>query len=205
MPPDSCTVVLDGMQKEHKGKQRGKSASLGRPDSHPHSAPAAWLFFNQSQAAIVESAAARIIPGDEADPGAREAGAVRYIDRALAGAYADHQGAYRRGTRDLDSYAKLQFGTGFIELTVAHQDRILQDMEQGKASGFTSPTPLEFFNLLHQHTIEGMFSDPVYGGNRDAVGWKLIGFPGAQYGYSAEEMKATADLSRKRIVTLEAL
>ena len=193
------------MQKKVKQKQRGKSEGSARSRTHSSSARGAWMFFNQHQAAVIGSAAARIIPGDEADPGASEAGVVVYIDRALAGAYADHQAAYRRGITALDSYAQLQFGRAFVELTAANQDQLLQDMEQEKVSGFTNPSALEFFNLLHQHTIEGMFSDPVYGGNRDAVGWKLIGFPGAQYGYSAEEMQASADLSSKRIVTLEDL
>ena len=53
-------------------------------------------------------------------------------------------------------------------------------LEQGKATGFTWPTPQAFFNTLRTHTMEGMFADPVYGGNKDFAGWRLVGFPGAQ-------------------------
>ena len=179
--------------------------SRGFAQTHKHSESGALMFFSPYQAAVVEAAAARIIPGNENDPGAREAGVVDYIDRALAGVYADHQGVYRRGISAMDSYAGRKFRKSFIELTEVQQDQVLQDMEEGKATEFTHPSALEFFNLLLQHTIEGMFSDPVYGGNRDAVGWKLIGFPGAQYAYNADEMQADADLSRKRIVTLKDL
>jgi gluconate 2-dehydrogenase gamma chain len=191
--------VLSGLIPFLVGKERG----FAQP--HKHSGSRALMFFSPYQAAVVETAAARIIPGDEQDPGAREAGVVQYIDRALAGAYADHQGVYRRGISAMDSYAERKFRKNFIELTEVQQDQILQDMEQGKAVGFTSPSALEFFTTLYQHTLEGMFSDPVYGGNKGAAGWKLIGFPGAQYAYSAEEMQANADLSRKQIVTLQDL
>ena len=181
----------------------GKGRSFAQIHKHPESG--ALIFFSPYQAAVVEAATARIIPGDENDPGAREAGVVQYIDRALAGAYAEHQGVYRHGIRAMDSYAERKFRKNFLELTEVQQDQVLQDMEQGKAAGFTHPSAREFFTLLHQHTIEGMFSDPVYGGNKGAAGWKLIGFPGAQYAYSAEEMRADADLSKKQIVTLKDL
>ena len=53
-------------------------------------------------------------------------------------------------------------------------------LEQGKATGFTWPTAQAFFNTLRTHTMEGMFADPIYGGNKDFAGWRLVGFPGAQ-------------------------
>ena len=74
-------------------------------------------------------------------------------------------------------------------------------MERGEVRGFGEGSE-NFFTMVWSHTVEGMFSDPAYGGNRNAVGWKLIGFPGAQYGYSGEEMRYGADLSGKRILTL---
>jgi gluconate 2-dehydrogenase gamma chain len=181
----------------------GKSRSFAQ--THEHSESGALIFFSPYQAAVVEAATARIIPGDANDPGAREAGVVHYIDGALAGAYAEHQGVYRHGISAMDSYAERKFRKNFLELTEVQQDQVLRDMEQGKAAGFTHPSALEFFTLLHQHTIEGMFSDPVYGGNKGAAGWKLIGFPGAQYAYSTEEMRADADLSKKQVVTLKDL
>jgi len=111
----------------------------------------------------------------------------------------------------MDDYAQQLYQTGFAKLAVAQQDRILTDMLAGTPNTFdgnsiqaatTQPmgsgtealqqmTPgapgigaQAFFNLLLAHTIAGFFADPVYGGNRDMVGWKLIGFPGAQMSYA---------------------
>jgi gluconate 2-dehydrogenase gamma chain len=195
--------MLSGLTPFLLGKEEGFAQPHKHSDKHPESR--ALVFFNPYQAAVVEAATARIIPGNEQDPGAREAEVVRYIDRALAGPYADHQGVYRRGISAMDGYAERKFRKNFIELTETQQDQLLQEMERGKAGGFTHPSAPEFFAVLYQHTLEGMFSDPIYGGNKGAVGWKLIGFPGAQYAYSAEEMRADADLSTKQIVTLQDL
>jgi gluconate 2-dehydrogenase gamma chain len=179
----------------------GRSEGIAQTYEPPQFA--ALVFFNPYQAVVIEAAVARIVPGDANDPGAREAGVVHYIDMALAGVYADCQTVYRRGINGIDNCAKKKFGRRFIDLSEIEQDAILKEMEQDKAVGFSYPSASVFFALLRQHTIEGMFSDPVYGGNRNAVGWKLLGFPGVQYGYTAEEMQADADLSKKRVLTLK--
>lgn len=57
---------------------------------------------------------------------------------------------------------------------------------------FTEPSATSFFEMLHEHTIQGMFCDPVYGGNRNMVGWKLINYPGAQRAYTEREMQTEA-------------
>jgi gluconate 2-dehydrogenase gamma chain len=161
------------------------------------------MFFFLDEADTVEALAARIVPGDEEDPGAREAGVVYYVDRALAGPYFGWQGAYREGVRTLNAYAKDRYGKKFFELSEADQDAVVGALERGEVPGFGESEGSEnFFTMVWGHTVEGMFSDPAYGGNRDAVGWRLIGFPGAQYGYSAEEMRYGADLSGKPIMTL---
>ena len=139
-------------------------------------------FFTEEQALLVAAAAARIFPSDDAGPGAREAGVVIYIDRQLAGPYGrdryrytqapfedgppelGYQGSatprqiYTQGLRDL---------AGFDRLTPAEQDAALRKIESSL-----------FFALLRTHTIEGMFCDPMHGGNADMVGWQMIGFPG---------------------------
>jgi gluconate 2-dehydrogenase gamma chain len=63
----------------------------------------------------------------------------------------------------------------------------------------------EFFAAVRQHTIEGTFCDPAYGGNRGAVGWRLLGFPGAQWGYSAEQMRLGFDATEIPVKTLKDL
>ena len=71
----------------------------------------------------------------------------------------------------------------FADLSSDQQDDLLKDVESGKLQlpGFDGKT---FFKMLLQNTKEGMFSDPIYGGNKDMVGWKMLGFPGARYDYT---------------------
>lgn len=164
-------------------------------------------FFFLDEADTVEALAARIMPGDAQDPGAREAGVLIYIDRALSGAYSEWQGAYREGIRALNVYTKQRYGKKFFELSEADQDTVVGALEKGEVPGFgasdeeTSGAEA-FFTTVWAHTVEGMFADPAYGGNREAAGWKLVGFPGAQHGYGADEMRYGADLSGKPIMTL---
>jgi gluconate 2-dehydrogenase gamma chain len=168
---------------------------------------------------------ARIIPTDH-EPGAREAGAIDFLDRYLSGidfvyAKADGTGfappegkraeAWRRrieivrrkyldGIDELNQRSRAEFGDDFVRLPSDQQDLILTmmerpvlDQEQAReeaeaVSGFTPPEPalqqiaaeidLDFFPLLLLHTRQGFLADPIYGGNRNRVGWEVIGFPG---------------------------
>jgi hypothetical protein len=95
---------------------------------------------------------------------------------------------YRKGLASVDQYAKKQFQKQFVDLSEDQQDQILEDMSNDKAEGFEDPSGKAFFTLLRNDTIDGMFSDPAYGGNRDMVGWKLIGYPGAQRAYTPTDM-----------------
>lgn len=99
------------------------------------------------------------------------------------------QEIYRRGLSYVDAYAQSQFQKDFVDLTADQQDQVLTDMEADKATGFDGPGAKAFFTQLRNDTIEGMFSDPMYGGNRDLVGWKLIGYPGAQRFYTPDDIK----------------
>jgi gluconate 2-dehydrogenase gamma chain len=99
------------------------------------------------------------------------------------------QEVYRRGLEYVDAYAQSLFQKNFIEVTPEQQDQILTDMADDKATTFEGPSGSGFFMQLRNHTIEGMFSDPMYGGNRDLVGWKLIGYPGAQRFYTPDDIK----------------
>jgi len=99
------------------------------------------------------------------------------------------QEVYRRGLDFVDAYAQSQFQKNFVDLDAEQQDSILTDMEADKATDFQGPSGKAFFTQLRNDTIEGMFSDPMYGGNRNLVGWKLIGYPGAQRTYTPDDMK----------------
>jgi len=160
-------------------------------------------FFNDDNAATVAAFAERLMPGAPGKPGAREAGVLNYIDLALAGAYADQQDFYRRGLAQLDAYCRKTHNQPFAKLTPAQQDEVIGALEQGKASEFTYPTGQAFFNTLRTHTMEGMFADPIYGGNKDFAGWRLVGFPGTQLYYTPADMASKQAFTRAPIIGLQ--
>jgi gluconate 2-dehydrogenase gamma chain len=161
-------------------------------------------FFNSDDAATVAAFAERLMPGAPGKPGARDAGVLNYIDLALAGAYSDLQDFYRRGLAALEAYCSTTYKQSFMRLTAARQDEVITAMVEEKATGFTWPTSRQFFNTLRTHTMEGMFADPVYGGNKDFAGWRLVGFPGAQPIFSQADMESSQEFTRLPIVGLQA-
>jgi len=160
-----------------------------------------FQFFTADEAAVVDAVTGRLIPGDAESPGARQARAVIYIDRVVAGYFSNLQTLYREGLETLDRLANALFGGGFAILPEERQDEILRICEDaGHPKG--SERLAQFFAVIHEHTLEGMFGDPVHGGNHGAVGWKLIGFPGAQWAYSPEQMAQGYDATTIPIATL---
>jgi gluconate 2-dehydrogenase gamma chain len=162
------------------------------PADAPQAAAAArreaYETLTAAESDVLEAATGRLIPSDEAGPGAREARAAHYIDRALAGPLAASRAAYAAGLAALDAYARRSKGAPFAQLPPAAQDAVLADVESNKATGFT-PTSSAFFNLMRAHTIEGTFSDPYYGGNANFVGWDLIGYPGVRVSVAPNEQQ----------------
>jgi gluconate 2-dehydrogenase gamma chain len=136
----------------------------------------------------LEAIVARLIPSDENGPGAAEAQAARYIDRALAGPLASSRAAYAAGLAAVNSYAQSSMGMVFAKLPAEDQDAVLSDMEKDLATGFTSGSSA-FFTTLRTHTIQGTFSDPYYGGNANFAGWDLIGYPGVRTGVTADQQR----------------
>ena len=171
-----------------------------RSDGQGHHA-----FFNQTDAATVAAFAERLMPGAPGKPGARETGVLTYIDLALAGAYADLQDVYRRGLAQLDEYCRTTYKEPFARLRAPQQDAAIRALEDGTAAGFTWPTAQDFFTTIRTHTMEGMFADPVYGGNKDFAGWRLVGFPGAQPVFTPADMQNRQAFTRAPIVGLQAL
>jgi len=172
---------------------------------HEHAAEGALrAFFNQDDAATIEAFAERLMPGAAGKPGARDANVINYIDLALAGAYSDQQDFYRRGLAALDQYCRTTYNKSFVELSPAQQDEVITALEAGKAAGFTYPSAAAFFNTMRTHTIEGMFADPVYGGNKDFAGWRLVGFPGAQPMFTTADMQSREAFTRSPMAGLQA-
>lgn len=165
-------------------------------------------FFTEQEAKVIVAASERIFPDNESGPGARRAGVVVYIDRQLAGPYGidkyrytqppfvesgpghgyqgqeNPQEVYRAGIQKL--------GADFAELDGAKQDARLKAMEK-----------THFFQLLRQHTIEGMFCDPMHGGNAGLIGWQMLGYPGPQMSYRAEVGKYNGVAYRTKPQSLE--
>ena len=135
---------------------------------------------------------ARIIPTDANGPGAREARAARYIDRALGGALASSRPLYSVGLAAVDQLSRSSRGQAFTALSPDAQDVVLSDVESGSVPGFADAAA--FFALVRAHTIQGTFCDPYYGGNAGFVGWDLIGYPGVRTFVAADEQRLGADV-----------
>jgi gluconate 2-dehydrogenase gamma chain len=144
-----------------------------------------------TEADTLEAIVARLIPSDENGPGATEARAAHYIDRALTGPLRSSRAAYADGLAAIDAYAQSRKGAAFARLSAPDQDAILTDMEKNVATGFV-PNAAAFFNLVRAHTIQGTFCDPYYGGNANFVGWDLIGFPGLRMAVGEDEQRMQA-------------
>ena len=164
-----------------------------------------YLFFNAEEVLFIEAACERLIPADESGPGALGAGVPNYLDKQLGGAWGAGERLYRSGpwqsgtpsqgyqlpftpaelfhvslraiNRDLAAH-----GTPFNGMPAEAQDAYLQSLESGAHDLDGVPSAV-FFDMLLQMSVEGFFSDPVYGGNRNMVAWRIIGFPGAYADY----------------------
>jgi len=128
--------------------------------------PYQFVALSAAEAAGLEAIAMRILPSD-ATPGAREAGVIHFIDKALSTYAAAHKGPVLVGLADLEQRTRSTWpdATSFAALTPARQDELLQRIEQS-----------EFFKEMRDATVVGMFANPSYGGNQNQVGWKLLGF-----------------------------
>lgn len=165
-----------------------------------------WQFFSAEEAREVEAMVERLIPADELSVSGKDAGCAVFIDRQLAGEYGTFdrlymQGPFEKGTpmqgdqsslvpreryrlgiAGLTAYCQGQFQKVFSALSNEERDKVLTDLENGviELNGIDAKL---FFQQVLGNTMEGFFADPVYGGNRDMVSWKMIGFPGARYDY----------------------
>lgn len=164
-------------------------------------------FFNADEAAAMDAIVSHLIPADDLSPGAKEAGVTFFMDQQLAGGWGsgDHfyrQGPFEPGTteqgyqlsftpaemfrlglRKLAETSQAAGGKGFAALAAADQDALLKRMQAGELDFAPLPSAI-FFQALLDATMEGFFSDPIYGGNSGMVGWTLVGFPGAYASYA---------------------
>ena len=168
--------------------------------------PGPWTYFNETEVALVGAIADRLIPADQFSVGAVQAGVVVFIDRQLSGPFgqaaSQYRGGpfvagtpeqgdqfretpaqrYRSGLIAFDRACKQQLGMSFVALAPAQRDHALEQLETGHMV-LQGSDGVALFNLILQNVREGFFADPMYGGNKDLAGWKMIGFPGARYDF----------------------
>jgi gluconate 2-dehydrogenase gamma chain len=129
----------------------------------------------------------RLIPRDENGPGAVDAGAQNYIDRQLAGYLRDEKDAFIAGLDAVDAYARRVHGAPLADLSAEKRDQVLTAIDTNRAEGL--PAGQAFFNRARRLTLEGMFGDPYYGGNKNFAGWDLIKYPGPRPATGPEHQK----------------
>lgn len=154
------------------------------------------ISFSPAEATTATALFERIFPEDESGPGATEIGVLNYVDRALSGAYVPLREMYRAGLAALDDSANQRFGLPFASLAPDQQDELVSAMEAGELTRFLTPDPAQFFEMVRAHVQEGLFADPLYGGNRDHKGWRLLGHPGIWLENSAEENLSTSPVTK---------
>lgn len=162
------------------------NAALAGPPAGP------LMSLTAQETEILAAMIDRLIPSDEMGPGALEAGALRFIDRALSEAESDQAEAYRAGLAALDRYSRYARGAPFLELSPRDQDSVLVDCQIGAATGAGvgfEGSSAAFFNMVKSHTWQGTFGDPQYGGNIGFAGWDLIRYPGLRMRVSDEDQR----------------
>jgi gluconate 2-dehydrogenase gamma chain len=176
--------------------------------------PATFLTLTATEAAFISAAADTIIPADELSPSGTDCGVVAFVDRQLASAWGGGAKMYRNGPfrkaapeygyqlpltpREFfaagitatNAWARKTKGKDFDRLAPKERDEALQALDQGKAE-LGDFSAKDFSDALIQIVMEGFFADPIYGGNRDKVSWKMVGFPGlpALYAGKMEEYR----------------
>jgi gluconate 2-dehydrogenase gamma chain len=192
----AAALIPAGVRAETAGAtEAGAAAPAAVPLPMRSAAPPAGPLMNLTahETEILSAMVDRLIPSDEMGPGALEAGALRFIDRALSEAESGQAEAYRAGLAALDRYARYSRGAAFLELSPREQDSVLIDCQIGAATGTGvgfEGSSAGFFNMVKSHTWQGTFGDPQYGGNVDFVGWDLIRYPGLR-------MRVTDDDQRR--------
>jgi len=183
------------------------AAAPAAAPAHPNAEPETYHVLTATEVAFLSAAADTMIPADELSPSGTDCGVVTYIDRQLAGAYGSgdkvyRSGPFRRGKPEqgyqlaltpreyvasgieaANAWSRKTYGKEFDRLAAADRIAALTQMQKGEAK-FEHFSATGFFNRVHGLVMEGFFSDPMYGGNRNMAGWKMIGFPGLPATYA---------------------
>jgi len=202
------TAVVGGAAAATTGIPQPQSAHAQQPAAAapaPSAAPAmeGYAFLNLEEAAFVEALVDHMVPADDLSPKGTDLGINIYIDRALAGAWGQgdrlymqgpwkkgvpNQGyqlpltpaqLYRAGIAATNAHCAKTYGKTFDRIDETQREAVLVALSTGKLT-FDGGLPTgPFWGTLYQTVMEGMFADPIYGGNRNKAGWRMLGFPGA--------------------------
>ena len=183
------------------------SAQAQQTPAAPAAAPAAakepegHLTLTATEAAFLSAVADAMIPADNLSPSGTDCGVVTFIDRQLAGAWGSgarmyRQGPFRKGTptqgyqlpltpREFfaagiaatNEWSHKTHGKDFDRLGPKERESVLKELESGKAA-LSEIEAKQFFAALLKIVMEGFFADPIYGGNRNKAGWRMVGYPG---------------------------
>jgi len=177
-------------------------AQQGPPPTAQSPTSAAYAYLNLQEQAFVETLVDHMVPADALSPKGTDIGINIYIDRALAGGWGKgerlymqgpwklgvpSQGyqlpltpaeLYRAGIAAANAFCAKTYGKSFDKITESQREEFLLGLQAGKVTFENGPPARVFFTTMYQTVMEGMFSDPIYGGNRNKAGWKIIGFPG---------------------------
>lgn len=195
---------------KYKARQRYRTAEEG--------AAAGFKFFTAEEAKLVEAMAERIFPSDDGTPGATDAHVVNYIDGQLHGPWGQGDREYRHGPfhtptssghgwqynltpaqayrsalPQLEKYVQKKYGKKYVDLSAKQKDAVLTALEGGTITSMNNPIALDFWTMFHENVMEGLFADPLYGGNHNMVGWRWVGFPGNPLAYGDPYEKYVGD------------
>jgi len=199
------TAVVGGAAAAATVVQEPHGALAQQPAPSPIGAPplATYEFLNLEEAAFVEALVDHMVPADDLTPKGTDLGINVYIDRALAGAWGKgdrlymqgpwRQGVpnqgyqlplapadlYRAGIAATNAHCRKTFGKAFDQIDEAQREQVLVELSEGKITFENGPPVRVFWGAVYQTVMEGMFGDPIYGGNRDKAAWRMLGFPGA--------------------------
>ena len=192
----ASTLVVGGLTAGCTNAADGNTAQAAKPYEPTYFTKAEWAF--------IVAAVDHLIPADEYGPGAIAAGVPEFIDRQMETPFGhgklwymegpfhtdqvpelgyqlnqNPREVYRHGIQACDAWCVKTHGKVYAELDKGRQEQILKDLQAGKIA-FDSVPSKTFFSFLLANTKEGFFADPIYGGNKGMVGWKMVGFPGAR-------------------------